>query len=102
MSERVEVVPPARILASTPAVVDRVGKRGTSRGRGRPATTDTKVARKTPILHPPKEETKKKKGSYCLFEKFFFFLARFNSLNTSTLNSCVMISFLFVSRHEEG
>ncbi|XP_036071837.1 microtubule-associated protein 2 isoform X2 [Oryzias melastigma] len=61
VSERVEVVPPARILASTPAVVDRVGKRGTSRGRGRPATTDTKVARKTPILHPPKEETKKKK-----------------------------------------
>ncbi|RVE75231.1 hypothetical protein OJAV_G00014740 [Oryzias javanicus] len=61
VSERVEAVPPARILASTPAVVTRAGKRGTSRGRGRPTTTDSKVTRKTPILHPPKEETKKKK-----------------------------------------
>ncbi|XP_078789274.1 uncharacterized protein LOC101165870 isoform X2 [Oryzias latipes] len=60
--EQVEVVPPTRFLTSTPAVgVDRAGKRG-SRGRGRPATTDFKVTRRTPILHPPKEETKKKKG----------------------------------------
>ncbi|XP_056286971.1 microtubule-associated protein 2-like isoform X3 [Pseudoliparis swirei] len=60
MTEQIEALPRAQSPTSTP-VVDRPAKRAPGRGRGPPSTTESKVSRKVPSLHPPREEMKKKK-----------------------------------------
>ncbi|XP_037618128.1 microtubule-associated protein 2-like isoform X3 [Sebastes umbrosus] len=60
MTEQIEALPQVQSPTSTP-VVDRPAKRAPGRGRGRPGTTESKVSRKVPSHHPPREEMKKKK-----------------------------------------
>ncbi|XP_034720234.1 microtubule-associated protein 2-like isoform X8 [Etheostoma cragini] len=61
MTEQIEALPRVQRATSTP-VVDRPAKRAPGRGRGHPGVTETKVSRKVPSHHPPKEEMKKKKA----------------------------------------
>ncbi|XP_051283487.1 microtubule-associated protein 2-like isoform X2 [Dicentrarchus labrax] len=61
MTEQIEALPQTQSPTSTP-VVDRPAKRAPGRGRGRLGTTESKVFRKVPSHHPPREEIKKKKG----------------------------------------
>ncbi|XP_074483192.1 uncharacterized protein LOC141762923 isoform X3 [Sebastes fasciatus] len=61
MTEQIEALPQVQSPTSTP-VVDRPAKRAPGRGRGRPGTTESKVSRKVPSHHPPREEMKKKKA----------------------------------------
>ncbi|XP_032362635.1 microtubule-associated protein 2 isoform X10 [Etheostoma spectabile] len=61
MTEQIEALPRVQRPTSTP-VVDRPAKRAPGRGRGHPGITETKVSRKVPSHHPPKEEMKKKKA----------------------------------------
>ncbi|XP_074520611.1 uncharacterized protein LOC141785906 isoform X2 [Halichoeres trimaculatus] len=61
MTEKIEALPQVQGPTSTP-VVDKPAKRAPGRGRGRPGTTESKVSRKVPIHHPPREEMKKKKA----------------------------------------
>ncbi|XP_044043235.1 microtubule-associated protein 2-like isoform X3 [Siniperca chuatsi] len=60
MTEQIEALPQTQSPTRTP-VVDRPAKRAPGRGRGRPGTTESKVFRKVPSHHPPREEMKKKK-----------------------------------------
>ncbi|CAJ1086830.1 microtubule-associated protein 2-like isoform X1 [Xyrichtys novacula] len=60
MTEQIEALPQIQGPTSTP-VVDKPAKRAPGRGKGRPGTTESKVFRKVPIHHPPREEMKKKK-----------------------------------------
>uniref|UniRef100_A0A1A7X9K6 Microtubule-associated protein n=1 Tax=Iconisemion striatum TaxID=60296 RepID=A0A1A7X9K6_9TELE len=59
MTEQIEALPLTQ--TKTSLVVERPSKRGPTKGRGRPGTSDCKVSRKTPIHHPPMEEKMKKK-----------------------------------------
>ncbi|XP_070711557.1 microtubule-associated protein 2-like [Pempheris klunzingeri] len=67
MTEQIEALPQIQSPTSTP-VVDRPAKRAPGRGRGHPGTTESKVSRKVPSHHPPREEMKKKKGSNSVFK----------------------------------
>ncbi|XP_034411216.1 microtubule-associated protein 2-like [Cyclopterus lumpus] len=60
MTEQIEALPRVQSPTTTP-VVDRPAKRAPGRGRGPPGTTESKVTRKVPSHHPPREEMKKKK-----------------------------------------
>ncbi|XP_068446331.1 microtubule-associated protein 2-like isoform X2 [Clinocottus analis] len=60
MTEQIEALPQVQSPTSTP-VVDRPAKRAPGRGRGHPGITESKVSRKVPSHHPPREELKKKK-----------------------------------------
>ncbi|XP_033479822.1 uncharacterized protein LOC117255240 isoform X3 [Epinephelus lanceolatus] len=60
MTEKIEALPQVQSPTSTP-VVDRPAKRAPGRGRGHPGSTESKVSRKVPSHHPPREEMKKKK-----------------------------------------
>ncbi|XP_059183597.1 microtubule-associated protein 2-like isoform X2 [Centropristis striata] len=60
MTEQIEALPQVQSPTSTP-VVDRPAKRAPGRGRGHPGTIESKVSRKVPSHHPPREEMKKKK-----------------------------------------
>ncbi|XP_031147523.1 microtubule-associated protein 2-like isoform X11 [Sander lucioperca] len=61
MTEQIEALPQVQRPTSTP-VVDRPAKRAPGRGRGHPGITESKVSRKVPSHHPPREEMKKKKA----------------------------------------
>ncbi|XP_049919180.1 microtubule-associated protein 2-like [Epinephelus moara] len=61
MTEKIEALPQVQSPTSTP-VVDRPAKRAPGRGRGHPGSTESKVSRKVPSHHPPREEMKKKKA----------------------------------------
>ncbi|KAL6115320.1 map2 [Pungitius sinensis] len=60
MTEQIEALPRVQSPTSTP-LVDRPAKRAPGRGRGHPGTSESKVSRKVPSHHPPREEMKKKK-----------------------------------------
>uniref|UniRef100_G3PPG8 Microtubule-associated protein n=1 Tax=Gasterosteus aculeatus TaxID=69293 RepID=G3PPG8_GASAC len=62
MTELIEALPRVQSPTSTP-LVDKPAKRAPGRGRGHPGTSESKVSRKVPSHHPPREEMKKKKGS---------------------------------------
>ncbi|XP_042369322.1 microtubule-associated protein 2-like isoform X2 [Plectropomus leopardus] len=61
MTEQIEALPQVQSPTSTP-VVDRPAKRAPGRGRGHAGTTESKVSRKVPSHHPPREDMKKKKA----------------------------------------
>lgn len=63
MTEQIEDLPLTKSFTRTPVVADRPAKRGPTKGRGYPGTSDCKVSRKMLIHHPPTEEKMKKKGS---------------------------------------
>lgn len=67
MTEQIAALPHAQSPSST-AAVDRPAKRAPGRGRGRPGPTETRLYRKVPGHHPPREELKKKKGSHRVSE----------------------------------
>ncbi|XP_040046568.2 uncharacterized protein LOC120827560 isoform X8 [Gasterosteus aculeatus] len=60
MTELIEALPRVQSPTSTP-LVDKPAKRAPGRGRGHPGTSESKVSRKVPSHHPPREEMKKKK-----------------------------------------
>ncbi|KAM8903234.1 uncharacterized protein AB9W97_007491 isoform 2-T5 [Spinachia spinachia] len=60
MTEQIEALPRVQRPTSTP-LVDRPAKRAAGRGRGHPGTSESKVSRKVPSHHPPREEMTKKK-----------------------------------------
>ncbi|XP_029302175.1 microtubule-associated protein 2-like isoform X2 [Cottoperca gobio] len=61
MTEQIEALPQVQSHTTTP-VVDRPAKRAPGRGRCHLGTTESKVSRKVPSHHPPREEMKKKKA----------------------------------------
>ncbi|XP_062417420.1 microtubule-associated protein 2-like isoform X3 [Pungitius pungitius] len=60
MTEQIEALPRVQSPTCAP-LVDRPAKRAPGRGRGHPGTSESKVSRKVPSHHPPREEMKKKK-----------------------------------------